>query len=182
MNKHINYKEGFVVFLDRDGVINQCALPHNYIKSWEEFIFLDKVAEAIQIFNEAGFRAIIITNQRGIDRGLLTPQELETIHNNMLVSLREQNAIIEDIFVCPHEIGICHCRKPDIGLFLQAEKIYKVDKEYSYMIGDSFTDIYAGKRYGVATVLIGNENNKEVADYYFNSLYDAAKSLTRINR
>ena len=141
------------VFLDRDGLINRCAAPHCYICKWEDFKFLPGVAEAIGMLNEAGFLVLVITNQRGVARGMLTQDELDTLHRNMRSVLEASGARIDHIYACPHEAGTCTCRKPDIGLFRMAEADYDIDKSRSWMIGDSETDIQAGKKYGVHTIL-----------------------------
>lgn len=161
-----------VAFLDRDGVINEKAGMHDYIKSWKEFHFLPDVDKAIRKLNRCGFKIIIVTNQRGIARGIMNVDVLNDIHRRMCIVLENQSAIIEKIFVCPHDIDECHCRKPEIGLFLQAEKEYKIDKEKSFMIGDSRTDIQAGKKYGVKTIAINKESFG--ADYFCDSLLEAA--------
>ena len=147
-----------VVFLDRDGVINEPAAAHDYIKKWDEFHFINGTPEAIHDLNMAGLKVIHVTNQRGIARNLMTMEDLEDIHCHMKEKLKEDDAFIDDIFVCPHEEGTCNCRKPKTGLFLQAEHKYNVDKMHSYMVGDSETDIQAGKNYGVRTVSIGSED------------------------
>lgn len=142
-----------VVFLDRDGVINRKAAPHDYIKSWKEFVFLPGVIDAIRQLNEAGYLVLLVTNQRGIARGLMRHEDVEEIHRNMCRKLEMGGGHIEGIYVCPHDIGECTCRKPDIGLFLKAEKDYEIDKEASWMVGDSISDVQAGKKYGIKTIL-----------------------------
>lgn len=163
-----------IVFLDRDGVINQGASPHEYIKRQEDFHLLPGVSRAIQLLNSHHFLVVVITNQRGIARKLMTNLDLEKIHTFMQEQLKKMGAHIDAIYTCPHEKGTCHCRKPEIGLFLQAEKRYKPDKNHSYMIGDSQSDIIAGKRYGVHTVAI-SENESWCADYCCHSLYEAVQ-------
>lgn len=147
-----------VIFLDRDGVINEKAAPHQYITRWEEFRFLPGVPEAIYSLNEAGYKLVIVSNQRGIARGMMTMEQLNELHENMCAALEKQGAHIDAIYVCPHNEGECTCRKPDIGLFLQAERQFCVDKAQSFMIGDSASDIEAGERYGVRTILVNNED------------------------
>lgn len=163
-----------VVFLDRDGVINQKAPPHDYIRSWKQFRFLPHAVSGLRRLTAGGYRLVVVTNQRGIARGLMSEKDVETIHKNMCRELWAAEARIDGIFVCPHEEGTCTCRKPEIGLFQQAEKQFAVDKQKSYMIGDGGTDIMAGKRFGVHTIAIGPEpenpefrcsNLDEAADY-----------------
>lgn len=165
------------VFLDRDGVINQTAPPHDYIRTWAAFHFLPGVKEAIGLLNRHGFLVLIITNQRGIARGLMTMADLAAIHDCMQHELEMTGAHIDDIFICPHEKGTCHCRKPGIGLFLQAENKYPIDKSHSYMVGDSKSDIIAGKRYGVRTVAVNV--NSFGADYHCASLWKAVQWILK---
>lgn len=141
------------VFLDRDGLINVQAAPHHYITAWEDFHFLPGVPEAIRALNEAGYLVLIVTSQRGVARGMMTMEAVEDIHRRMCEALAEADAHIDGIYVCPHNEGECTCRKPDIGLFLQAESDFPIDRASSWMVGDSDTDVEAGRRYGVRTIL-----------------------------
>lgn len=144
------------VFLDRDGVINRQAPIHDYIKTWEAFEFLPGVSDAIRRLNKAGYLILIVTNQRGIARGMMTMETVNEINRRMCQELEREGAHIDGIYICPHEIGQCTCRKPDIGLFLKAEHDFGVDKGRSYLVGDSETDVEAGRRYGIRTILTSN--------------------------
>lgn len=141
------------VFLDRDGVINERAAPHQYIVGWEDFRFLPGVGQAIRALNEAGYLVLLVTSQRGVVRGMMTMEAVDDIHRRMCDALGQVGAHIDGIYVCPHDIGQCTCRKPEIGLFLQAEQDFPIDKSRSWMVGDSDTDVEAGRRYGVRTIL-----------------------------
>lgn len=140
------------VFLDRDGLINQQAPEHDYIKSWQEFRFLPGVPEAIRKLNEAGYLVLVVTNQRGVARGMMSMDTVNEIHETMCRELNHVGAHIQKVYVCPHESGTCTCRKPDIGLFLQAEREFEIDKSGSWMIGDGDSDVKAGQRFGVRTI------------------------------
>lgn len=140
------------VFLDRDGIINRRAAPHQYITRWEDFRFLAGVPEAIRALNEAGYQVFVVTSQRGVARGMMTMDTVEEIHRRMCRALEKAGAHIDDIYVCPHEAGQCTCRKPEIGLFLCAEQEHSVDKAASWMVGDEAADAEAGQRYGVRTI------------------------------
>lgn len=147
------------VFLDRDGLINRQASEHNYIKTWSEFQFLPGVSGAIGRLNRAGYLVLIVTNQRGVARGMMTMEDVDRIHERMCQELSGSGAYVDGIYVCPHETGVCTCRKPDIGLFIQAEREFEIDKEQSWMVGDSDSDVEAGRRYGVRTIKTRNLNN-----------------------
>lgn len=136
-----------ILFLDRDGVINKKAPPHQYITTPYDFIILPNVKEALLYAKAKGYKIIVITNQRSV------PKEIyDMIHTKMLTDLPE----IEDVFVCPHEDGECNCRKPLPGLFYQAANKYDVDKEQSLMIGDSQSDLDAATAYGIKAILTTN--------------------------
>lgn len=166
---------GETVFLDRDGVINVKAAEGDYIKSCNEFHFLPGAIDAIHLLNVNHWQVVIITNQRGIARHLMTKVELQNIHSFMLKELKKDDAHIDGIFICPHEKGTCHCRKPEIGLFLQAEKKFFVDKSKSWMVGDSKSDIEAGRNYGIHTIAIAKPIS--LADKQFPDLLSAAKFI-----
>jgi len=140
------------VFLDRDGVINRKAVEHDYIKSCAEFHLLPGAGEAIGRLNKAGFLVIVVTNQQGVAKGMMSLAEVDSIHSHMRGELSKRGAHIDGIYVCPHRNGTCTCRKPDIGLFLQAERDFKIDRGRSWMIGDSDSDVEAGRRFGVRTI------------------------------
>jgi D-glycero-D-manno-heptose 1,7-bisphosphate phosphatase len=128
------------VFLDRDGVINEKAPPHEYIRSWSEFRFLPNIADWIRIFNALDYLVIAVTNQRGIARGMMSREAVDAIHMNMVDELQQAGARIDDVFMCPHEYNTCDCRKPKPGLVLQAKAKWDIDLERSLLIGDSDDD------------------------------------------
>ncbi len=164
-----------VIFLDRDGVINKCAKEHEYITRWEDFEFLENVPEAIKSLNHVGYKVVVISNQRGIARGIMTKHEVDELHKKVNEYLNKKAANIDCFLYCPHETYECNCRKPEIGLFLAAEKLFQVDKLHSYMIGDSESDIMAGHKFGVKTVFIGGHNS--LADICCKSLYEAVQII-----
>lgn len=144
-----------VIFLDRDGVLNAKAAEGDYIRTAAELKILPEAFPAVKIFNDCGFKVVVVTNQRGIARGLMSERDLAEIHESLTAQLKARGATIDAIFFCPHEIGECTCRKPDVGMLRMAEEIFGVDKANSFMIGDSRTDILAGNNYGVRSIKIG---------------------------
>lgn len=142
-------------FLDRDGVINQNAPNGGYITRWEDFQILPGVPEAIALLNAANFSVIVISNQRGVAKGLLSLTTLEEIHSRMSTALASRGARIDAIYFCPHDnFPPCTCRKPAPGMLLTAAKEHDIDLPNSWMIGDSLTDVQAGKRAGCKTILL----------------------------
>lgn len=142
-------------FLDRDGVINQRPPEGQYVTRWEEMQFLPGVPEAIILLTEAGYEVYVVTNQRGVAKGLLTQDELESIHQRMCQELAYAGAVITKVYYCPHEKQPpCSCRKPAPGMLLTAAQSHDLDLASSWMIGDSDIDIEAGRNAGCRTVCI----------------------------
>jgi D-glycero-D-manno-heptose 1,7-bisphosphate phosphatase len=138
-------------FLDRDGVINR-QRKEDYVKSWAEFEFLPGVKEALRLLAEAAYRVVVVTNQRGVARGRLTETDLATVHRRMIEETRLAGGSIAAVYYCPHELGQCSCRKPETGLFLEAQQDFlDVDFSVSTVIGDSPSDMEAGLRLGCRT-------------------------------
>lgn len=175
-----------IVFIDRDGVINFDS--PDYIKSEEEFRFIPGSPEAFRIFQENGFKTIIITNQSVIGRKLVTLDGLEKIFSKMRSGISSAGGDILDIFYCPHTPDDrCDCRKPEPGLFEMAEKIHAVDMSESFMIGDTSKDMIASARAGVGKrilVMTGSgqktmdkikSGSLDEPDYIAENLLDAAK-------
>jgi D,D-heptose 1,7-bisphosphate phosphatase len=155
------------VFLDRDGTINKYV---GFLTKPEQFELIDGVAEAIKRINKSGYLAIVVTNQPVIARGDCTFEELQQIHDKMETELGKCGSFIDAIYICPHHkdsgfIGErieykydCNCRKPKIGLFEKAAKDFNIDLSQSYMIGDSESDMLAGRLAGCKSEKIDNIN------------------------
>ncbi len=147
------------LFLDRDGIINK-KIENSYVTRWEEFEFLPDLIPALRILGTIFSKMFIVTNQRGIGKGLMTEQDLYKIHDNMLSILEQHEIHIKKIYYCPHdyEKESCNCRKPDIGMGLAAKKDFpEIDFSRSVMVGDSLSDIEFGERLGMKMCYIGNE-------------------------
>ena len=100
------------VFLDRDGVLNRKAPEGDYIRTWADFVWLPGVLGALRQLREAGLRALIVTNQRGVARGLIRPEDLDDIHARLRTEALAAGGRIDGIYTCPHLGGTCECRKP----------------------------------------------------------------------
>ena len=168
------------VFLDRDGVINRKAAEGDYVTRWEDFHFLSGVPQAIASLNQAGWKVIVISNQRCVAKGLLTVNELETIHRKMEAELASFGAKLDGIYYCPHDKnGGCACRKPSPGMLLKAAEEHQIDLSASWMVGDSESDTAAGKRAGCRTIRIASEfpAEPESADAFARSLAEASERI-----
>jgi D-glycero-D-manno-heptose 1,7-bisphosphate phosphatase len=152
------------VFLDRDGVVNRKQPEGAYVTDWRQFEWLPGAVEAIARLNRAGMTVILVTNQRGIALGLYTHEQVELIHKNMRAHLALHGARVDGIYYCPHDVGECRCRKPDVGLFEQACKDFPLaSADNSVVIGDSLSDIQAGQRMGMRTIFIQGEADRQKA-------------------
>ncbi len=169
-------------FLDRDGVINRKAPEGEYILRWEEFQFLPGVAEAIKLLNNSGILVIVVSNQRCVSKGLLSIPDLEEIHRKMQDVLSVAGARLDAIYFCPHDnFPPCDCRKPAPGMLLSAAKEHGIDLSSSWMIGDTNSDMEAGKRAGCKTIKITPQATIESssADESADSLLSAVHHLLR---
>ena len=174
------------IFLDRDGTINKYV---GFLTDINEFELLDGVADAIQMINESGYLAIVVTNQPVIARGEVSVGELQEIHNKMETLLGQSGAYIDDIFYCPHhphkgyegerpEYKIeCECRKPKPGMLFAAAEKYNIDLRESWMIGDGENDIEAGRNAGCKVCSVGNVEIENVPRY--DSLLECIKQCLR---
>ena len=170
------------VFLDRDGTIN---VDKDYIFKISDFEFIDGAVHALKILQDAGFLLIIVTNQSGIGRGFFTENDLEILNSFMLDELKKSGVNISKIYYCPHlpeakipaYRKICNCRKPSIGLFLQAAKEFNIDFSQSYAIGDKERDLSICNNTDCKGFLIGRKSSNENINTV-SSLLDAAKIIT----
>lgn len=146
------------IFLDRDGTIN---VEKDYIYKSEDLVFEKGTIEALKTFKNLGYILIVVSNQSGIARGYFTEQDLEIFNNNMNEILKRNGVEITEFYCCPHHpdgIGeykkVCECRKPNNKMIEDAIKKYNIDREKSYMIGDKASDIGAGLKSNLKTVLV----------------------------
>jgi D-glycero-D-manno-heptose 1,7-bisphosphate phosphatase len=152
------------VFLDRDGVINVKAPPGQYINTWDEFRLIPEIVDWIRLFNALDLLVVVVTNQRGVARGVTSETALEEIHGQMLSELARRGARIDAIFVCPHEADTCDCRKPEPGLVYRAQGRWDIDLPESLLIGDSDTDAQLAARCGLRFIRVAEGRILEVLD------------------
>lgn len=177
------------IFLDRDGVV--CVNTH-FITSLDKLIIFDYSKKAISIFREMGFLSILVTNQSAVARGYMSEDEVRFINDKIKEEIK-----YDDVFFCPHLpqeknpylqnkfIQNCNCRKPKTGMIDEAVKKYNIDRSESYMVGDSLTDIMAGKSAGLKTVFVGKKDCGEIEkiiDYKFDTLIEFAEFIGGIER
>jgi D-glycero-D-manno-heptose 1,7-bisphosphate phosphatase len=153
------------VFFDRDGIVNESPSPRRYVERWEDFRLLPPFVRLLRRTAEAGYAAVVVTNQRGVALGAVAELELERIHRLLRERLKREHGLeLLDILYCPHDEGTCQCRKPRPGMLLEAARRHGLDLKGSWMIGDSETDVEAGRRAGCRTVLVGGAAGSSIAD------------------
>ena len=146
------------LFLDRDGVIN-VKLEARYVRNFNEFEFMQGALVAISKLSKLFKRILIVTNQQGIGKGIMTVDDLNLLHSFMTSEIGKLNGKIDKIYFCPHlDTENCNCRKPNPGMINQAIADFpEIDRQNSYLIGDSDSDIEAGNRMNLNTVKVDNE-------------------------
>lgn len=177
--------KSWTLFLDRDGVINT-RIVDDYVKTWDEFKFADGALDAIKIFSQVFGRIVVVTNQQGIGKGIMTMEQLNAIHKKMMETINKADGRIDKIYTCPFKKETLSVfRKPAVGMGLQAKKDFpEIHFKKSMMIGDSDTDMIFGKRLKMKTVFIC-ENLYEIRTHYryidftAKSLFEAANNLIK---
>lgn len=179
-------KPEFVVFMDRDGTICEEKM---YLSNPDDVSLIPGAAKAIRLINERGGLAIVITNQAGIARGILSESVLVEIHDRMKMLLSREQAQINAIYYCPHHKDAknplyrveCKCRKPEKGMFEKASKDFDIADARYYMVGDKNIDIQWGKNIGAFSIVVltgyGEEELKKSKAECQNQPDFAAKDL-----
>jgi D-glycero-D-manno-heptose 1,7-bisphosphate phosphatase len=191
MKPHSNHQQP-TFFFDRDGIINQRIID-GYVTDVDEFVLLREVFPLFRFAKEHGFLAIVITNQQGVGKGLMTEDDLARIHAVMQEEFqRETGSCFDDIFVaterdmssrsgCCGDIMAQSRRKPSPAMLLEAAKKWNVNLAASWMIGDSLSDAEAGRAAGTSTILVGDFSDDVVrthpADIIVPSLKAALHAL-----
>lgn len=169
------------VFLDRDGTLNVKPPDGEYVERPEELQLLPGAAEGVKMLNRAGLWTGVVTNQRGVALGRMSAEDLDLIHERLRHLLRLEGAFVDAIYACRHGVGECSCRKPEPGLLLQARAEHPaLDFARAAIVGDSASDVQAGRGLGLTTVLISTgEEGRAVhgADHVVADLVQAASLL-----
>ncbi len=175
----------YVVFMDRDGVINE---DHGYVYKPEDFKFCLGVPWAIRKLNRLKIPIIVVTNQSGVERGLYTEDDVVKLHEHMMDLLFGYSAKIDAIYYCPNLDS--EYRKPKPGMLFQAIEDFGLEKHKKFIIGDKLTDMQAGEKAGCTRILVRtgcglDEYNKietpeEMPDYIASTLMDAVLYIERL--
>ena len=177
---------GWTLFLDRDGVINTRILG-GYVQKWKQFEFLPGVTDAIELLSGKFSRIFVVSNQQGIGKGLMTEQELDSLHAMMIAEIERKGGRIDRVYHSPHLEGEGSVkRKPNVGMALMARKDYPgLNFKKSVMVGDSISDMIFGKRLKMTNVFISDDliqvrKNPDCIDFVFPDLISFALALPGI--
>jgi len=178
---NIQIDKTWTLFLDRDGVINK-RLPDDYVKEVSQFEFIDGVLQAISVFSKLFNRIIIVSNQQGIGKGLMTVKQLELIHEEMHQKVKEAGGKIDKVLYSPYLSTEKHfTRKPMIGMGLLAKKEFgDISFRKSVMVGDSVSDMLFGKRLGMKTVYLGEVAEARLKNKIIDYCYQDLKEFARV--
>jgi len=177
-----------VVFVDRDGVINQFPGYGDYVKSWREFEFIPGSIEGLRKLKENGFKIFVASNQAGVKKGIYSKKALDTMTKKMRAVLKKNNADVDGVHYCLHtDDDNCLCRKPKKGLLDEAVESFEIKPNASFFIGDSFRDLEAARAFGAKGILVLSGQEKIASrddwrfepDYIFDNLLLAAHYLCR---
>ena len=174
----------WTLFLDRDGVIND-EKHQDYIHTWDEFRFYEGVKEAITIFAKKFKHIIVVTNQRGIGRGLTLLENVELIHKNMKTEIENAGGRIDAVYFCPDKEPESPNRKPNPGMGLQAIKDFPdINISKAIMVGNTLSDMQFGRNLGVKTIFLPSTRpevdlNDERIDVVYESLISFANDLKK---
>ena len=151
--------KSWTLFLDRDGVINK-KIESDYVRSLEQFEWLVGVIDSLVKLSKIFGKIIIVSNQQGVGKGLMTKQHVETIHNHIVKTIHDHGGKIDGIYFAPQlNTENSPMRKPEIGMALEAKKDFpEIDFSKSIMVGDSMSDMEFGRKAGMKTVLITHGN------------------------
>lgn len=177
-----NIDQHWTLFLDRDGVINHDK-DNDYIRNWEEFRFYDTTLEAMAILAPLFQKIVIVTNQKGVGKGLMTSDDLQRIHHNMLQSVQQAGGKIDRIYYCPDLSDDSINRKPNPGMAFQAKADFpEIDFSKSIIVGNRISDMGFGRNAGLHTVFLATTHPEtayphELIDLRFANLLAFAKAI-----
>jgi histidinol-phosphate phosphatase family protein len=177
----------YTLFIDRDGVLNH-EKHEDYVLNWNEFQFYSTTIEALAILAPLFKRIILVTNQKGVGKGLMSVEDLENIHENMLSAIRSGGGKIDQIFYCTDLDNDSYNRKPNPGMAFQATQMYpEIDLTKSIMVGNRISDMGFGRNAGIHTIFLSTthpeiEYPHPMIDLRFETLLDFALHLKSITK
>lgn len=184
MNEKLNIDKHWTLFLDRDGVINE-KRENDYVKNLDEFSFTNGALDAISRLSVIFGKIIVVTNQRGVGKGLMTELQLISFHNYLIKAVNQSGGRIDQIYYCTDVLDSSGDRKPNIGMAAKAKMYFpEIDFRKSIMIGDSKSDMEFGKRLSMHTIYISRIEHEtelfKLVDYKCDSLFHATEHLINL--
>lgn len=174
--------KSWTLFLDRDGVINVESVG-SYITSWSDFVFHDGAREAIRTLSGMFGRTLVVSNQRGVGRGIMTIDALREINQNLKLAVAEYGGKIDKVYNCTAVNDEDHNRKPNIGMGLQAHEDFPtVDFKRCIMVGNSMSDMEFGKKLSMYTIFLTTKHEPvtlphDLIDEQHTSLQEWVRSM-----
>lgn len=169
------------VFFDRDGIVNPSPGIGYYVTRWEDFHLLPDFVKALRVTRARGYQAVIVTNQRCVALGLVSAATIAAMHRKLQELLRQTFALeILDVAYCPHNEGECNCRKPAPGMLLAMAKKHGLDLAASWMVGDTESDVEAGRRAGCRTIRVNGDQTPSQADWRVRAMQDLPALLEKV--
>jgi D-glycero-D-manno-heptose 1,7-bisphosphate phosphatase len=165
------------IFLDRDGVIIENC--EDYVRSWDDVCFIEPAIRALRQVAPLDVAVVVVTNQAGVGKGLITLEEAERINERVVHEVRRRGGRIDRAYLCPHASDVdCDCRKPKPGMLLRAAHDLDIDLAHSYMVGDAITDMQAAQAAGVEGVIVRTgRGERELARHAGEAWFDIADDL-----
>jgi len=182
INIKMDFDKKWTLFLDRDGVINVESVG-SYITTWDEFQFHDGALAALRSLSHVFGNIVVVSNQRGVGRGIMTLESLREINGNMCLAVIENGGRIDKAYSCTATKDSDHNRKPNTGMALQAQEDFPaIDFKHSVMVGNSMSDMEFGKRLSMYTVFLTSKHEpvalpNDLIDAQYPSLHAWAKIL-----
>jgi len=182
LNDKPEIDRSWTLFLDRDGVINLETVG-TYVTNWSEFEFLDGAHDALRVLNGVFGNIVVVTNQRGVGKGIMSLETLREINSNMRATVTENGGRIDKVYSCTAVNDDDHNRKPNTGMAIQAQQDYpEIDFKRSVIVGNSISDMEFGKRLSMHTVFLTTKHAPfelphDVIDEQFSSLVEWANTI-----
>ncbi len=167
------------VFFDRDGIVNVSPGP-GYVERPEDFHLVSAWLDALRVTNERGYAAVIITNQRGVGRGLMKEKTLAEIHALVRQAVAAQGLVLDDIYYCSATDNAHPDRKPNPGMLLRAARDHRLDLARSWMVGDNESDVEAGHRAGCRAVRVSTDSEATAAEFHIPDMADLPALLQKL--
>lgn len=179
-DRKLEIDKSWTLFLDRDGVINEEKVGF-YVTAWGEFTFCEGVLESVTKLADLFGRIIVVTNQRGVGKGVMSMDALKEISQNMRKQIEENGGKVDKIYACTATDDSDINRKPNTGMAAQAKEDFpEIDYKKSIMVGNALSDMEFGKRLAMHTIFLTTKHEGFSQPHYLiNAQFDSLKSWTK---